>query len=293
MVLKNLLIVGGTLLPYEQWEDTSYEDYKINTVLPSASCREIIQLLAFAIGATILIKDNGKIKFANLNIDKPETFTKHFEWTYKDFLAIPAAEQLISVETLKDISMPKYNSRLDTSDGTKEIATVDVSSINAEISYSECAPTGARIAPGDSSGASLQNSNLYARKGLVRVGGLVPGNPAKIQIVGYPIVTNQVQERDVTSDTLILDTKVMYEDVSSYNSDGSVKETEQIKRKYLAWYKKKFKYKITTRGEPLVDAGDYAIIQTQFTNKMPVYILQTHWTFDGTFSGDMEVISLG
>ena len=82
-------------------------------------------------------------------------------------------------------------------------------------------------------------------------------------------------------------------DVSSYNSDGSIKQTEQIKQKYLEWYKKKFKYKIATRGEPLVNAGDYAVIQTQFTQEMPVYILQNHWTFDGAWSGDMEVISLG
>ena len=67
----------------------------------------------------------------------------------------------------------------------------------------------------------------------------------------------------------------------------------KIKTKYAEWYKKKFKYNITTRGEPLVDAGDYGIIQTQFSEQMPVYILQNHWSFDGTWSGDMEVIALG
>lgn len=280
-------------MPYEQWEDTSYKDYKINTVLPDASCREIIQLLAFAIGATILIKNNGKIKFANLDINKPETFTKHFTWTYKDFEAVPAASQLDSVEVLKDLSMPKYQSYLDTSEGNKEISTVTISAINSEISYGECAPTGIRIAEGDSSGASVQYSQLFARKGLVRMGGLVSGNPASVKIFGYPIITNMVQERDVTSDTLVLETKLMYQDVSKYNSDGSVLETEQIKRKYFEWYKKKFKYKITTRGEPLVSAGDYATIQTQFSKEMPAYILQNHWTFNGTFAGDMEVIALG
>ena len=293
MVLKNLLIVIGTLLPYEQWEDTSYRDYKIGTVLPDAACREIIQLLAFAIGATILIKDNGKIKFANLDINKPETFTNHFTWTYHDFIEVPAAEKLNSISSLKDLSMPKYQSYLDTAGGNKEIATLDVSAINSAITYSECAPTGIRIAEGDTSGASVQYSQLFARRGLVRMGGLVSGNPAKVKIFGYPIVTNMIQERDVTTDTLILETKLMYEDVPRYNTDGSIAETEQIKRKYLEWYKKKFKYTIQTRGEPLVDAGDYGIIQTQFTQEMPVYILQNHWTFDGTWEGDMEVIALG
>ena len=284
---------GSTLLPYEQWSDTNYRDYLINTVLPDSSCREILQLLAFSIGATILIKDSGKIKFANLDITKPETFTKHFAWTYKDFEAIPSAEQLNSVNTLRDISIPKYQSYLDTSDGNKEVATLTVSSITSEINYSACAPTGIRMDDDDTSGASVQYSQLYSRHGVVRLGGLRAGRPASVKIFGYPIVTNTIQERDVTGDTLILDTKLMYEDVSRYNNNGSILETEQIKRKYLEWYKKKFKYKITTRGEPLVNAGDYGTIQTQFTEEMPVYILQNHWTFNGTFSGDMEVIALG
>lgn len=291
--IKKPTYKDNSLLPYEQWEDTSYRDYQINTVLPNATCKNIIQLLAFSVGATILIKDNGKIKFANLDILKPETFTNHFSWTYADFENIPAAEQLESVERLKDISLPKYMSYLDTADGVKEIATVDISSINSEITYSECAPTGIRMSEDDTSGASVQSSQLFARNGLVRLGGLVAGKPAKVKIFGYPIVTNLVQERDVTSNTLTLETKLMLMDVSSYNSDGSIKQTEQIKQKYLEWYKKKFKYKIATRGEPLANAGDYAIIQTQFTQEMPVYILQNHWTFDGAWSGDMEVISLG
>ena len=70
-------------------------------------------------------------------------------------------------------------------------------------------------------------------------------------------------------------------------------ETNKIKAKYVNWYNKKFKYVMNTRGEPLVDAGDYGIIQTQFSERMPVYILQNHWSFDGTWSGDMEVIALG
>ena len=85
----------------------------------------------------------------------------------------------------------------------------------------------------------------------------------------------------------------MRNDIKSWNANGTVKDTDLIKKKYLKWYQKKFKYKLTTRGEPLVDAGDYGIIQTQFTERMPVYILQNHWTFDGTWAGDMEVISLG
>ena len=118
------------------------------------------------------------------------------------------------------------------------------------------------------------------------------GTEAKIEILGYPIKTKQLQERNVTSDSLVLDTQIMQYDVSTYNQGGTVAQTEQIKRKYLEWYKRKFKYTFTSRGEPLVNAGDYGIIQTQFTEQMPVYILQNHWTFDGAWDGDMEVIAL-
>lgn len=284
---------GSTLLPYEQWEDTSYRDYKICTVLPEASCREIIQLLAFTVGATILIKDNGHIKFANLDITKPSTFTNQYEWNYRDFEEIPAAEQLESVYSMDDISIPKYRSKLNKGQGVQEISTVTVTSVDAEITYSACAPTGATIAQDDTSGATVQSTNLFARRGIIRIGGLTEGAQAKVVIYGYPIETTEVQERNVTSNSLVLDTKLIKEDINSYNSSGSINQREMIKRKYYNWYSKKFKYKITTRGEPLVNAGDYAIIQTQFSQRMPVYILQNHWGFDGTWYGDMEVIALG
>lgn len=51
---------GGQLLPYEQWDDTAYNEYTVNTPMPEVPCKQIIQLLAFSVGATILIKDNGK-----------------------------------------------------------------------------------------------------------------------------------------------------------------------------------------------------------------------------------------
>jgi hypothetical protein len=153
-------------------------------------------------------------------------------------------------------------------------------------------PVGARIANDDTSGATLVSSSLYTHRGIVNLGGYVAGTDTKIEILGYPIITKSIQERNVTSDSLILDTKIMKSDPSSYNTNGTIKDTEQIKRKYLDWYNKKFKYKIKTRGEPLVNAGDYAVIQTQFTQQMPAYILQNHWTFDGAWEGDMEVITL-
>ena len=295
---------NGALLPYEEWQDTSYNAYTINTAIPEVQCKQVIQLLAFTVGATILIKDNGHIKFASLDLSNGSSFTNNYEWDYSDFESIPAAEQLASVEKLTDISLPKYYSNLDysgeetiTIDGTvyahcTVVANLNLTAMTNEVTYSDCLPIGCRMSDEDTSHATIINTELYCRRGIISLGGYIEGREAKIEVLGYPIKTKQVQERTVTSDSLILDTKIMNYDIPSYSSNGSILETEQIKRKYLEWYKKKFEYKITTRGEPLVNAGDYAIIQTQFTGQMPVYILQNHWTFDGTWSGDMEVIAL-
>lgn len=274
---------------------TSYKLYQINTPVPDTQCKQIIQLLAFAIGATILIKDNGKIGFANLNLSQPSSFTHQFNWNYNDFESIPAAEQLESISNINELSIPKYRSHLKedgditftgadgrTYTNCSIVATVNCNAINNDITYSECYPVGYRKKEGDTSTATPVQGTLYTRRGILTLGGVTEGETTQIEIIGYPVQTQEIQERDTTNDSLVLETQLIYKD-----------DNDSIKQKYLEWYKKKFKYKITTRGEPLVDAGDYGIIQTQFSSSMPVYILQNHWTFDGTWSGDMEVIALG
>lgn len=302
--IKKPTYEDDTLLPYENWSETSYDEYTINTPIPEVPCKQVIQLLAFSVGATILIKDNGHIKFANLNILDNTTFTNNYNWNYNDFESIPAAEQLESVSQLTDISLPKYYSNLDysgeetiTVDGSvyyncTVIATINCNAINTETTYSDCLPIGCRMANDDTSGATITYTELYCKRGIIQLGGYVANTDAKVEILGYPIKTKQLQERNVTSNSLVLDTKIMKDDVSTYTSTGSIEQREQIKRKYLEWYKKKFKYKFDTRGEPLVNAGDYGIIETQFTEEMPVYILQNQWSFNGTWSGKMEVIAL-
>lgn len=299
----------SALLPYEQWEDTPYGAYTINTPIPEVQCKQVLQLLAFSIGATILIKDNGHIKFANLNIEKPTSFANNYSWTYHDFEDIPAAEQLETIPgltDLSDISLPKYYSELDYSGeetytdtgghtyaNCKVITTITCTNMNTEATYSDCMPVGARIKNGETFEGSISYTELYNKRGIIQLGGFSSGDEVQIEILGYPINTKQLQERSVTSNSLVLDTQIMNYDVNTYTDMAQINEREQIKRKYQKWYTKKFKYAITTRGEPLVNAGDYGIIQTQFTGEMPVYILQNHWTFDGTWSGDMEVIALG
>lgn len=288
---------------------TNFGDYRINVPIPEVTCKEVLQLLAFSVGATLLIKDNGHIKFANLNISDPTTFTNSYTWHYTDFESIPAAEQLDTINNLSQISMPKYyagleqkgdvdnfvanNSAITTGNvysNCKVIATATCTSVSNEITYSDAYVIGARLSDENSQSVlqavSLGTIRLYSKRGLISLIGFSGGEEVKVEIIGYPIEIKTIQERNVTSDSLVLNTQVMQYDITVNNT------SEYIKRKYLEWYKKKFKYTYNGRGEPLVNAGDYGVIQTQFSAEMPVYILRNHWTFDGTWSGDMEVIAL-
>ncbi len=256
-----------------------YGDYVINTVLPELPVRELIQLLAFSVGATLLIKDDGTIKFANLDLDDPNSFTHHHSFTYDDFASVPKAEQL---ENTTKISLPKYNATIGTSE--EKIQSFDVSAYNVDVSYSQCVPTGAIKSEEDTSQGSVQSADLYAHRGNLVMNIPVAGVSTKVDIVGYKIDVAVTQDRTVTNDTLIIDTQLIKEDPG-----------DMIKTKYKNWYGKKFKYTMNTRGEPLVDAGDYAEIETPFSGRdkpMRAYVLQNHVTFNGAWGGDMEVIAL-
>ena len=256
----------------------SYGDYIINTVLPELPVRELFQLLAFSVGATLLIKDDGTIKFANLKLDDPASFTHHHKFTYNDFESVPAAEQL---ENTTNISLPKYNSSIGTSEDV--ITTTTVSAVDVEISYQDCVPTGARVAEDDKSGGSVASADLYAHRGILKMN-LPQEGSAKVEIYGYQIDTVKTQDRSVTKDTLIIDTQLISSDTNN-----------NIKKKYQQWYGKKFKYSMSTRGEPLVDAADYAEIQTPFSgdkNLIKSFVLMNSIDFDGSWSGKMEVIAL-
>lgn len=257
----------------------SYSAYNINTVLPELPVRELIQLLAFSVGATLMINNDGTIKFKHINLSDITTFNKTHSFTYKDFLSTPTAQQL---ESTSNISIPKYNSSIDREE--KEITTVTVSAYNTEVTYSECVPTSVVKKQDDVSGGSIQDSQLYARKGILTANLPEATSAMTVVISGYPIKTIQTQERSVTKDTLIIDTQLMSEDTDDH-----------IKNKYKEWYSKKFKYTVDTRGEPLVDAGDYCEIETPFSGTEQLhgtFVLQNHLVFDGAWSGDMEVIVL-
>ena len=251
----------------------SYGAYTINTVLPELPVRELIQLLAFSVGATLLIQDDGTIKFANLKLNDLSSFTNHHEFNYKDFASVPAAEQLSNTT---NISLPKYNSTVE--NDTTEIVKTNVVQNQVEITYSECVPVSAlpenKVVP----------ISMFCKRANLNVSVSEAEPEIEVTIMGHKITTTETQERTVTKDTLIIDTQLMKEDPG-----------DKIKEKYKLWYSKKFKYTMDTRGEPLVDAGDIAKIQTPFSGEDELingYVLQNHITFDGTWSGDMEVIKL-
>lgn len=207
------------------------------------------------------------------------SFTHQHSFTYSDFVTIPTAQQL---ENTTKISLPKYNASIGTSE--EKIQTVEVSAYNTDVTYGDCVPTGANKSEGDTSQGSVQSADLYAHRGTLTMNIPVEGVSTKVDIVGYKITVVSSQERSVTNDTLTIDTRLMKEDPGNL-----------IKNKYINWYSKKFKYVMSTRGEPLVDAGDYAEIQTPFSGTEQLvksYVLQNHITFNGTWGGDMEVIAL-
>lgn len=251
----------------------SYGAYTINTVLPEIPVREIIQLLAFSIGATLLIQDDGTVKFVNLKLNDLNSFTNHHEFNYKNFESVPAAQQLSHTT---NISLPKYNSTVD--NNVTEIVKTKILQNQIEITYSECEPVSALPE------VKVQNPQLFCRRANMFVTVSEAEPEIEVTIMGHKIETTQTQERSVTRDTLIIDTQLMKEDAG-----------DKIKEKYKLWYDKQFKYTMDTRGEPLVDAGDIAKIQTPFSGEDKLitgYVLQNHITFNGTWSGDMEVIKL-
>lgn len=296
-LLNFMNLDNNTVLFSSDDNGKSYGDYVIQTPLPQAPVRELIQLLAFSVGATLLILNNGTIKFANLKISDSEkdknypSFTRHHRFTYDDFTEIPEAEQL---ESTNKISLPKYytvESRVSEEESSEHalppgavvIQTVNVSTTNTEISYPACVPLGARKSPKDTSDGTVQTALLWTHGGIL-VTNLPSANSIEVEIYGYKLETTKSQERSVTSDTLIIDTQLIYEDPN-----------DMIKNKYKDWYNKKFKYRIETRGEPLVNAGDYCAIQTPFSGTERLingYVLRNNIHFNGAWSGDMEVVSL-
>lgn len=256
--------------------DGNFGDVVIDVPLPESPVRELIQLCAFACGATLMILDNGKIRFANISLDNPQI--KH-TYDFTSFTEEPRAEQL---EYTSNISLKAYHSEIAEDDS--DITTQKVYTREVDIAYSATYGPTATIISGN--GQITEGKYYVTRCHLVL--NLPDNNGVEIKITGRPITTIETPDKSVTADTLILDSQLMKED------------NNNIKSKYAGWYNKRFKYVMNTRGEPLINAGDFIAIQTPFTQKennqiidpKNVYVLQQHITFDGAWEGDLEVVML-
>lgn len=259
--------------------------------------KEYLQLVALSVGATLLVKNNGNLRYAGLDIDQPETFTNHHNWTYRDFEEIPEPEQLESLETLDDLYFPQ-RTVTSTDDPNKYVHSDLVITSNGDmwLDHSLMLPRGYTAWAEQTTQLVHLNVLKYGNtRSYFRVSGYNSSNIGRFgaSIQGYPIICSiKDASSDESTAKLKLDPKLRTDERSRYDSNGNLITDQAIKTKYLEWYKKKFKYKLKTRGEPLVNAGDYCTIETQFAEEIPGYILQNHWTFDGTWSGDMEVIAL-
>ena len=257
--------------------DGDFGDFVIDVPLPEAPVRELIQLCAFACGATLMILDNGKIRFADISLTNPQIKQLY---DFSGFITEPRAEQL---EHTSNISLKAYHSEIE--NDVTSITTQTVYTREVDITYQATyGPTATII-----SGNGQIVSGMYYATRCHLVLNLPDDNGVEIEITGRRINTIETPDKSVTNDTLILDSQLMKEDTNG-----------EIKQKYIEWYDKRFKYIVTTRGEPLINAGDFIQIQTPFTqvqnnqviNPKTVYVLQQNMSFCEGWQGDMEVIVL-
>ena len=244
--------------------DAGFDTAIIDRPLPEMPVKELIQLCAFSCGATIMILDSGKIRFADLDLTVAKS-----SFTYDNFTSIPRAEQL---SYTYDIALTKTSSKVDSQES--QLTKVTVNTFQVSISYS------AAMSPYVKSivGGTVVNAKYYTTHCELELN--FTGDNCEIEIWGYKITTTTNTEKSATSSTLILDSQL------------ALNPSDKVKNKYKDWYSKRFKYVMSTRGEPLVKATNVISIQSPFTVGMLGYVLANNISFNGSWSGDMEVIAL-
>ena len=253
--------------------DGDYANAIIDRPLPESPVRELIQLCAFACGATLQIMDDGTIKFANLDMNKPTIKAKY---TYDNFVSVPRAEQL---DYTANVALTRTSSVIDSE--VKQVSSSTVDTFQVTIDYS---PTYGPYA--ECNGGTITNAKYYTSHCDLELN--FTGDTCEVTVYGQSITTTTRNEKSATADTLILDSQLAKD------------PSDAVKQKYSEWYNKRFKYVMTTRGEPLTNASDFIQMQTPFSNKVgtevtdPItgYVLQNHITYDGAWDGDMEVVAI-
>lgn len=262
-VVNQLLVFAGVSTDTVVY-DTGFDTVTIDRPLPQMTVKELIQLCAFACGATIVIMDSGKIRFADLNLSASK-----MSFTYSDFASVPRAEQL---EYTYDIALTKTSSKV--ASEAAQLVKTTVNTFRVSISY----PAAMSPYVKSVTGGTLVNASYYATHCELELN--FTGDTCDVEIWGNKIETISTTEKSATSSTLILDSQLASE------------PSEEIKAKYKNWYSKRFKYVMNTRGEPLINATDIISIQSPFSKDVLGYVLSNRISFNGSWSGSMEVIML-
>lgn len=299
-VMTSLLTFSGVAV--DQCELNEFGDKCINIPIPEITVREIIQRLAFSVGATLTVNDDNKIVFSNKNII-PTSSTPKFVYHRPNpfesaavLLTEPNAEALANT---KNIGMYTYDTKF--SEEVVELGTANISTMNeTRISFS--AAVGNAHFDDDfveKQGARISRINeVFSQHAMIEVAWTSNAItlPIKVKVMGLKAETTKIMPKNADMDTLLLDSGMALE-LSGQKLDFLKRPTSNPDKKkfyYDDWYGAKFKYKCKTRKEYLIKAGDIIYFETPFSNGKPDrvgYVLRNSYSNNGD-SGEMEVIRL-
>lgn len=288
----------------------NFGDYLIKVPVEEAPAKEVIQKLAFSCGATLKVNDDDRIIFDETNVAASAS-TPKFVFSMPDdpddysdagiLLEEPHAEAL---DHTKNIAMYTYyatpNYESTDGNGEKQLGSIKVSAsdvgqwIRADIG----ANAGAHVDTSDFSEHHIRLGgqvcfSYYITFWIAWEDGYTPsqGEEVEIKFVGTALDIVKTLPRWATNDTLLLDSGLA--STLPYNLKRPV--NAPLGRAYYDdWYNAKFKYKLKTRGEFLIHAGDIILFETPYSNKQPNrvgYVLSNTYSDEDT--GEMEVVMIG
>lgn len=280
--------------------ENNYGNYRIAIPISEMPMRDVIQRLAFSCGATLLVDDDNKIIFANTNVT-PGLSTPKFLFDLPEpynsagiLLEEPHAEAL---QHTKNIAMYSYVAKL--GETGKQLGSTRISTTGAvvKITYSPSINPAIDLQKLADQHAVLSSDDLCASSGRVVVNWNTSYNPepdTSIEVVvnGTEVNIAKSLPDKVTNDTLILDSGLAYEMPVNLHRPENNPNTNTFY--YDDWYGAKFKYRLKTRGEYLIRAGDIILFETPFSNgeaNRVGYVLSNSYSSDG--EGEMEVIMIG
>lgn len=278
----------------------NYGDYRIAIPIEEMAMRDVIQRLAFSCGATLKVDDDNKIVFANTNVTPGLSTPKFLFDLPKPYnsagllLEEPHAEAL---EHTKNIAMYSYTAKIASEETQLGSTRISTTGTPVKISYSPSLRRAVNTQKLADQHAVLGPADLYSSSGKVIVNWNTDYNPEpdtsiEVAILGIEAKIAKSLPDKVTNDTLVLDSGLAYEMPVNLHRPENNPNTNTFY--YDDWYGAKFKYKLKTRGEYLIRAGDIILFETPFSNgeaNRVGYVLSNTYSNDDT--GEMEVVMIG